>query len=277
MSTTEFYDHLAPFYHLIYPDWEASIQRQAAALDGIIKEYFGDSTETILDVACGIGTQALGLARLGYRVTGSDLSAVQIEIARRHAVQRGLDLRLSVADMRDAYTHHQTRFDLVIACDNSVPHLLTDADLLRAFQQFYLCTRPGGHCLISVRDYEKEDRTGVQVKPYGLRVEGYTRYIPFQVWEFHPDGTRYDVAMYFVVDQGGTTCETRVMRAQYYAVEIGRLISLMMEAGFQHIRRLDDRLFQPVLFGRREASDHVAYDECFDTADGSDDLKVYTQ
>ena len=33
----DFYDRLAPFYHLIFPDWEASIARQAAALDAVIR------------------------------------------------------------------------------------------------------------------------------------------------------------------------------------------------------------------------------------------------
>ena len=194
MQTVDFYDHLAPFYHLIYTDWETSIGRQASALDGIIREFWGDSIKTVLDVACGIGTQALGLAELGYMVTGSDLSGAEIEVAKRQALSRRLELNLMVADMREAYIFHQKQFDLVIACDNSVPHLLTDADLLQAFQQFYMCTRPGGGCLISVRDYEQEDRTGVQVKPYGLRIEGQTRYLLSQVWDFHSDGKIYDVS-----------------------------------------------------------------------------------
>jgi SAM-dependent methyltransferase len=251
MQAVDFYDHLAPFYHLIYTDWDASMRRQATVLDSIIKEFWEDSVTTVLDVACGIGTQALGLAQLGYFVTGSDLSGAELEVAKRQAVARGLDLSLSVADMREAYVHHQKQFDLVIACDNAVPHLLTDADVLQAFRQFYLCTRPGGGCLISVRDYAHEDRNGVKVKPYGLRIEEHTRYLLFQVWDFHADGKIYDVDMYFVVDQGGRNCETHVMRTQYYAVEIRRLMSLMAEAGFREVQRLDDRLFQPVILGRR--------------------------
>jgi hypothetical protein len=51
MTPDEFYDQLAPFYHLIYPDWETSITQQAAALDSIIQEFWGVETTTILDVA----------------------------------------------------------------------------------------------------------------------------------------------------------------------------------------------------------------------------------
>lgn len=244
-----FYDELAPFYHLVYPDWEASIRQQAAALDGIIRERWGDARLSIVDVACGIGTQALGLAALGHRVTGSDLSERAIERARREAAARGLEIPFSIADMRQAAAHHQEQFDLVIACDNSVPHLLTDEDLLAAFQQFHACTRPGGGCLISVRDYDREERAGVQVKPYGIREEGGVRYLVWQVWEFH--GSIYDLAMYFVEDRGGSSCNTRVMRSQYYAVGTDKLMDLMGQAGFVHVERLDGRFYQPVLVGRR--------------------------
>jgi SAM-dependent methyltransferase len=249
MTTGVFYDQLAPFYHLIYPDWEASIARQAADLDGIIREYWGGAVSTVIDLTCGIGTQALGLAARGYAVTGSDLAPAAVERARQEALKRSLALDLSVADLRTAAAHHRKQFDLVIACDNAVPHLLTDAELLRGFEQMFTCARPGGGCLVTVRDYDREDRTGVQVKPYGVRVEGGRRYLVFQVWEFH--GDVYDLAMYFVEDAGGRDCVTHVMRSQYYAVGTGKLLALMERAGFTDVRRLDGRFYQPVLVGRK--------------------------
>jgi len=50
-----FYDALAENYHLIFADWEASIARQADVLAGLL-----GGARTVLDAACGIGTQALG-------------------------------------------------------------------------------------------------------------------------------------------------------------------------------------------------------------------------
>jgi SAM-dependent methyltransferase len=249
MTIANFYDEIAPFYHLIHGDWHASVDRQATALDSIIRDFWGTDVETVVDLACGIGTQTIGLAKSGYDVTASDLSPSAIERAKREAATRGLVVEFSVADMREAYAHHQKQFDLVIACDNAVPHLLTEEELLNCFQEFYKCARPGGGCLISVRDYEKEERSGTQVKPFGIRVEGETRYLVFQVWEFH--GLIYDLSMYFVEDGGAAECVTRVMRSQYYAVGIGTLMSLMTRAGFKNVQRLDDRFFQPVIVGTR--------------------------
>jgi hypothetical protein len=100
-----------------------------------------------------------------------------------------------------------------------------------------------------VRDYDQEERSGVQVKPYGVRDEGGVRYLVWQVWEFR--GLVYDLAMYFVEDRGGPCCTTRVMRSRYYAVGSDKLVELMGRAGFGRVERLDGRFYQPVLVGRR--------------------------
>ena len=205
-------------------------------MDGVIRERWGNGRLSILDAACGIGTQALGLAALGYQMTASDISAAEVERAAREAGDRGLAIRFSVADMRHLAKHHRELFDVVIACDNAVPHLLTDDELLVAFGQFLACTRPGGGCLITVRDYDREDQIGVQVKPYGVRDAGEIRYLIWQVWEFR--GSVYDMAMYFVTDRGHQECTTRVMRSRYYAVGTGKLMELMRQAGFVHLERL---------------------------------------
>ncbi len=249
MSTQDFYAALTPFYHLIYPNWEESVEQQAAMLDALIRDYWGDTIHSILDVACGIGTQCLGLAQVGYQLTASDLSAEEVTRARAEAAKRQLSIDFSVADMRDVLRHHDQQFDLVIACDNAVPHLLSDEDIGLALQQFYACTRPGGGCLISVRDYEQERGTGCEVKPYGVRDHEGKRYLVFQVWDWQEQ--LYDVTMYFVEDHGSAECLTHVMRSRYYAVTTHTLIGLMQEAGFADVQRLDDRFFQPVIVGTR--------------------------
>ena len=64
MSVQAFYDELAPLYHLVYENWEASVARQGKALASLIGEHWGAGARTVLDAAVGIGTQALGLLAL---------------------------------------------------------------------------------------------------------------------------------------------------------------------------------------------------------------------
>jgi SAM-dependent methyltransferase len=247
---TDFYDRLAPYYHLIFADWDGSIARQGGQLAGVIRERWGTGVRSILDVSCGIGTQALGLAGQGFSVTASDLSPAAVARAKVEATNRGLEVDFSVGDMRAAFDHHRRQFDVVISCDNSITHLLTDADLLSALIQMHDCTRPGGGCLVTVRDYDREERGTGLVKPYGLREDDGRRYILFQVWDFQ--GDVYDLSMFIVVDDWQSErLATHVMRTKYYAVGTDRLLSLMWRAGFDSTKRLDGCFYQPVLVGTR--------------------------
>ncbi len=145
-------------------------------------------------------------------------------------------------------TNQDSKFDLVMACDNAVPHLLTDDEIRTAFVEMHKCIAPGGGCLITVRNYDPTE-SGTKVVPYGMRIDGQNKYVVFQVWEYN--GRIYDLSMYFVEDAGGTECVTHVMRSKYYAVPIVRLMELMKEAGFIDVHRFDDRFFQPLLTGSK--------------------------
>jgi 2-polyprenyl-3-methyl-5-hydroxy-6-metoxy-1,4-benzoquinol methylase/antitoxin component of MazEF toxin-antitoxin module len=246
---SDFYDHLAPFYHLIYPDWNASVDRQASILDVVIRERLPNPL-TLLDVACGIGTQAIGLASTGYDVSASDLSPVSVDRARVEAQRRNLSIPFDVADMCHAFDHWQRTFDVVIALDNAVAHLLTEEALRAAFGQMHAATNPGGLCLISCRDYAEEPSTGTHLKPYGMRVEDGVRYILWQVWEFVDGTSTYENAFYFAADDG-IEVKTHVMRSTFHAVRLERLAELMSEAGFVDVERIDDRFFQPLLVAMR--------------------------
>ena len=94
-----FYDRLARNYHLIFEDWDASMKRQAAALGAILERECGaPSALRILDCACGIGTQTLGWASLGFTVIACDLSPASVEWTRVEAAKRRLNVQQHVRD-----------------------------------------------------------------------------------------------------------------------------------------------------------------------------------
>ena len=250
MSVQSFYDELAPLYHLVYENWEASVTRQGAALASLIGEHWGTAARTVLDVAVGIGTQALGLLALGFRVTGSDLSHAAVNRARREAVARHLLLGCVVADFR-ALPVRAASADVVIACDNALPHLETSREIKTALAQCLRCARPGGGCLVSMRDYGSPPASGtVEVRPYGERVWAGRRYDLRQVWRWQ--GPRYDLSFEITpLDRAGDSAT--IVKSSYLAIPVAQVAELMTEVGFQSVRRLDDRFFQPVLVGTRPA------------------------
>lgn len=70
----------------------------AAMHDRLVDELDPQPGERWLDVGCGVGDVAFRAARRGAAVTGSDLSPVLVETARRRAAEEGLRLELEVAD-----------------------------------------------------------------------------------------------------------------------------------------------------------------------------------
>lgn len=246
-----FYDQLSPYYHLIFHDnMNAAIERQSNRLADVIGDMWGGNVRSILDVSCGIGTQAIGLAMKGFDVTASDLSEGAILRAEKEAEKRGVSIDFSVADMRYVHEKNTSLFDLVISCDNSVPHLLSDEDILQAFRSFYSCTRPGGGCLISVRDYNAEERGQGIIKSYGIREVDNYKYFLFQVWDFN--GDLYDLSFYIVEEDMKTmSVKTHKMCTRYYAVRCDRLEDLMKQAGFVSVKRLDVEFYQPIIVGTK--------------------------
>ncbi len=246
--TESFYDDLAPYYKMLYPDWDASVERQAKALHSVIQEYLGEEKQFILDVACGIGTQSIGLAKLGYQVSASDISQGGIEHAKFEAKQHQVSIEFQVGDMRQTWDTYQRQFDILIACDNAIPHLLSDQEILKTFQQFYQAVKTGGGCLISVRDYARLEREKGEKKFYSRRVqeteEG--QIILFDIWDFY-DETHYEITTYLLKDNGEKVGTTAIRGGKYYCVEIPTLEKLFIEAGFRDVTVLKDRFFQPLL------------------------------
>ena len=68
-----FYDNLASQYDKLFLDWNETTAEQAVILDNLFKKNGFDGSAKILDCACGIGTQSIGLAAMGYSIEGERL------------------------------------------------------------------------------------------------------------------------------------------------------------------------------------------------------------
>jgi glycine/sarcosine N-methyltransferase len=240
VSVTDFYDGLAPDYHLVYADrWDEAIDGQGEALDTLIRAAHPDARD-VLDCACGIGTQAIGLALRGYRVHGTDISARSIERAREESRRRGAALTVEVADFRDL-TAVEGEYDVVLCADNALPHLLDDAQLTQALEAMRAKLRPGGLLVISIRDYDKAlvDRPAT-APPH--RIDGPPRrlFVRLHDWD-GPDSPLYTVRFFILTetDSGDWTLAHHATR--YRAITRAALTRRARAAGFDQIEWLSPR------------------------------------
>lgn len=253
-ENTAFYDGLADEYHLVYHDWWASVDRQGEALDRVIRGILGDGSKRILDCSCGIGTQCLGLARRGHEVLGVDLSGRAVERARAEAKSAGLEIGFRVGDLRELEAVTSDTFDVVLSCDNSLPHLLSESDLRQGIRSMLDRVRRGGLVLASIRDYDQilKDRP-VTTQPALSGAPG-SRRITFQVWEWQPDGRRYRLELFVLAEDGEDRWRARSHRGSYRALTRSELSGVLEEAGASRIEwRMpkDTGFFQPLVVGHR--------------------------
>ena len=258
MSVVDFYDQLAENYHLIFKDWRDSVQRQGRILNNLVRMHLPAAPNvTLYDCSCGIGTQALGLAQQGYHVHATDISPVAVERARQEAINFGVDTNISfgIADFRSLDTDVEGMFDVVLSCDNSLPHLLTDDDLTLAARNMREKLNPGGLLLISTRNYDDIILQRPTTDP--LRVYGDSdgnRRISFQIWDWEANSTIYTVNHFII--SGQTEWHTQYRQTQYRALRRSELTTILTDAGFQDIQwHMPERTsyFQQIVTARNHA------------------------
>lgn len=246
----DFYENLAQQYDRLFSDWNTSVREQAEIISRIIRENGFDMSAKILDCACGIGTQAIGLAALGYGVTASDISDAEIAEAKQRAESRGVQIRFAHADFRKLADVFQEQFNIVIAMDNALPHMLTGTDLETAVSSIAERLKPGGIFLASIRDYDSmlESKPPYSA-PYIHKTEKGQR-VSFQTWDWN--GDCYRLTQYIIEDSG--IPEISIFTCAYRAVRRAELSELLQAAGFREVRWLmpeETGYYQPVVAAKR--------------------------
>ncbi len=110
----------------------------------------------VLDIGCGLGDNAVYLARQGHSVTGLDISPTALITAQRRAGDAGVKVRFAVADATrlDGYTNS---FDTVI--DSGMYHCLDDDGRRSYAAAVHRATRPDATLLLGAfSDANAEDR-----------------------------------------------------------------------------------------------------------------------
>jgi glycine/sarcosine N-methyltransferase len=238
-SVLKFYDGLASHYRLMFGDFEKEIPHQGRVLDKVIREHHkGRGKLSLLDCSCGIGTQALGLALHSYRVHATDLSSQAVRQARKNAKRLGVSLSFGTADFRKLSSQVKGRFDVVISCENALPHLLTDRDLLLGLRNIHSKLNPGGLFLLGIRDYDAllKERPTSPKKPLVHR-DSLGERVYFQVWNWEKGGNIYKLSLFLLRRLKGSW-KTECHETYYRALGRAETSRLMKKAGFSGIRWL---------------------------------------
>jgi SAM-dependent methyltransferase len=127
--------------------WEAAVPPAAteAEVAFLVRHLELKPLATIVDVPCGTGRHALGLAKAGFRVTGFDRSEAALARAVAIAEAEGLPARFARADMLEFEV--DAPVDALICMGNSLGYFEPEMTL-QLLHHFARSVRQGGRLIL---------------------------------------------------------------------------------------------------------------------------------
>jgi SAM-dependent methyltransferase len=198
----------------------------------------------VLDVCCGTGTMCEMLTGEGFELTGFDLSAEMIQVAKKKAQKAHLDIRYECMDAAE-FELGET-YDAAFSFFDSLNNILEPERLQMAMHQVAKHLRPGGSFIFDVNTaYAFETQLFDQKN---LRPNAKLRYD----WrgDYDPESRIITVNMQF---WRGDEAFNEVHRQRAYTdVEIREMLA---NAGFEEVRAYHSYTLNPPRF----KSDRVHY------------------
>lgn len=233
----ELFDQLAGDYDLLLQDWRGYQDELSRILDQFFKNYGTEPVKSILDLTCGIGTQCIGLARLGYKVKGVDISKKSISRARQESTKAGFDIEFDQGDIRALDDRLVGTFDAVISCDNSLPALLSQKDLNKGLENIFRALTPEGICIASIRNYDQILAEKKRFHPRQVHEVDGKRTIIFDLWDYEDD--QFVVFTVFFLQEGASGWDVKTRRMVYRSIYREDMIQALNETGFTDVERID--------------------------------------
>lgn len=135
------FGNYSKYYDLLYRDKDYAAE--AEYVRSLIERH-QPGARSLLDLGCGTGRHDLLLARMGYRVTGVDLSQEMLAVARRELKLEGREVEVSFhqGDVREVRLGAE--FDVVVSLFHVMSYQTGNADLRAALATAKAHLKPGG-------------------------------------------------------------------------------------------------------------------------------------
>ncbi len=127
-------------------------EKTAAEVEFIASALGLAAGAAVLDLACGLGRHAIGMAQRGFKITGADFNARYLEMAAEEARGAGVDVRWVAADMREL--PFEGEFAGVYSYFTSFGYF-SDAENERVLARIARGLAPGGRLLLDLANRER--------------------------------------------------------------------------------------------------------------------------
>jgi len=222
-----FYEAFAKEHDLMVPWSERKVGKKA-----FFKRLLG-SRKRVLDCACGTGFHTAMLSEIGFDVVGSDLSKEMLREAKKNLKKRKLKVPLHRLDFRHLDKRFgKGEFDAVLCMGNSLPHLLSEKEILKMLKSAWNVLNKDGLLVLSIRNYDKLEGEGTRFMLRGKAMPNLYLYVL----------DHFDKTIDFTVLRiNSKTGKMKEFKTTYLKLKQDALKSLLKKAGFKQIKFFDKR------------------------------------
>ena len=187
---------------------------------------------------------------MGYHITASDISTQELEEASARAAKNNVQISFVKADFRTLAETFKEQFDIVIAMDNALPHMLTQSDLEAAIKSIVNRISAGGMFVASIRDYDTLLMDKPPYSPPYIHTNDKGQRVSFQTWKWNEDN--YRLIQYIIDDE--ETLQISKFECEYRATRGEEITTLLMASGCYDVVWLypeETGFYQPIVIARK--------------------------
>lgn len=241
-----FYDAIAEYYPLFYKDWDVKLEREGLSLRSIFRKK---GIVRVLVTACGVGTEAIPLADLGFEVVATDPSIGMLRKAQETATERNLldKIEFERATFEELPEVVEGHFDAIVCKGNALPHLLTDEAIETTLLTFYELLRPGGVLVLGMRDFDPFMEHRPRFLPgVDHKDEDDNEFITFDIWEYEEGPPMIATQNLYMVKGKDPKLETIKHSVSFRPLSVDETKVVLLELGFEDFVEYPDRWEQVI-------------------------------
>ncbi len=204
------------------------------------KQVFSEyDITTIHDCSIGAGGTTIPLAKLGYRISGSDLSETLLKKAKVNFEEEGHSIELFTSDFRKLSEVLPNTYDCIISTGNSLPHV-NNGDVRNFIKSISTKINKDGLLFIDIRNWDKILNEKPVFKARDPLVMTEDEHVSlYQIWNWHDDQS-VDFIFVTSIDKKGKHEKTSLTHAPtYYPLKYNDYEKMLNDCGFE-IRRCYD-------------------------------------
>lgn len=229
-------------------DWEKRSAADTFFLLNLIQKF---DCRSVLDVALGTGFHSIKLLDSGLKVKSVDISIAMIEVAKKNAAQRYVELDVIAADWVDLDKHISEKFDCIICLGNSLACEMDAEKRQQAVRIWSELLNEGGIVIVDRRNYE-----AVLSGEYNISSKG--QYFGENV-KITPKKVAANETLFSYTFSDGRTFDLKM-----FPILGHELNSIFMNAGLEAVETFGDRVlsytgkdvgFYYHVFRKRESND----------------------